>query len=217
VIWGSCGAGSLPLGGAGSLPPGGAAAATLSAAARRAARGEQPARRTRCLALAASNRPRRARPRCRRRPCSNDAFDATTGVDKTKRESVVNLTGSRRGVLLAAKAFLAAGLWLLAAAIGAAHDGRVAAMLAAAIACGYLYQGPPFRWVAGGRQPRLFPPRRPCLGGGRGGRTAARPGRGGPGAARGRGNTTAAPPRPRPLTLAPAPPCLPLPTALLPG
>lgn len=59
----------------------------------------------------------------------------------------MNLTGSRGRVLLAAKAFLAAGLWLLAGAVGAAHDARVPAALGAAIACGYLYQGPPFRCV----------------------------------------------------------------------
>lgn len=78
---------------------------------------------------------------------SNDAFDAATGVDAAKAESVVNLTGSRGGVLAAAKLFLAAGAWLLATAIGAgaAGDARVPAMLAAAVACGYVYQGPPFR------------------------------------------------------------------------
>lgn len=79
--------------------------------------------------------------------CSNDAFDASTGVDVHKAESVVNLTGNRTGVLLLSKLFLAAGLGLLSSSIAAATqtDGRVTAMLAAAIACGYVYQGPPFR------------------------------------------------------------------------
>ena len=45
--------------------------------------------------------------------CSNDAFDAATGVDDNKPESVVNLTGDRRGVLALANAFLAAGGLLL--------------------------------------------------------------------------------------------------------
>jgi hypothetical protein len=33
--------------------------------------------------------------------CSNDAFDASTGVDETKPESVVNLTGQLQGMQLA--------------------------------------------------------------------------------------------------------------------
>ncbi|WIA34374.1 hypothetical protein OEZ86_012710 [Tetradesmus obliquus] len=77
---------------------------------------------------------------------SNDAFDAATGVDEHKHESVVNLTGNRNGVLLTAKLFLAAGLGLLAGNINTAHDPRVLYMLGAAIVCGYVYQGPPFRF-----------------------------------------------------------------------
>jgi 1,4-dihydroxy-2-naphthoate octaprenyltransferase len=80
-----------------------------------------------------------------RMPCSNDAFDAATGVDTHKPESVVNLTGSRTGVLLLSTLFLTAGCGLLGASIHAVHDSRVAAMLSAAICCGYVYQGPPFR------------------------------------------------------------------------
>ncbi len=41
--------------------------------------------------------------------CSNDAFDAETGVDKSKAESVVNLTGNRKAVLAVANGFLLAG------------------------------------------------------------------------------------------------------------
>ena len=44
---------------------------------------------------------------------SNDVFDSTTGVDKTKPESVVNLTGSRKRVLLVAVALLLSGGGLL--------------------------------------------------------------------------------------------------------
>ncbi len=44
---------------------------------------------------------------------SNDAFDATTGVDGGKPESVVNLTGNRSGVLALANVFLAVGGLLL--------------------------------------------------------------------------------------------------------
>ncbi len=45
--------------------------------------------------------------------CSNDAFDATMGIDKDKAESVVNLTQNRVGVLWTANAFLVAGAALL--------------------------------------------------------------------------------------------------------
>lgn len=78
---------------------------------------------------------------------SNDAFDAATGVDKTKRESVVNLTGGKKGlVLLVANIFLLGGLSLLGCLIpSSGGDMRPAAMLFLAIACGYVYQGPPFR------------------------------------------------------------------------
>ncbi|KAG1664632.1 hypothetical protein FOA52_011769 [Chlamydomonas sp. UWO 241] len=76
---------------------------------------------------------------------SNDAFDAATGVDKSKRESVVNLTGNRTGVLVAANALLLGGVSLLYALLAGGGDARPAAMLAGAIACGYVYQGPPFR------------------------------------------------------------------------
>ncbi len=51
---------------------------------------------------------------------SNDAFDATTGVDGDKPESVVNLTGNRAGVLALANAFLAAGGLLLWRSVSAA-------------------------------------------------------------------------------------------------
>ncbi|XP_002961856.2 2-carboxy-1,4-naphthoquinone phytyltransferase, chloroplastic [Selaginella moellendorffii] len=76
---------------------------------------------------------------------SNDAFDADTGVDKNKKESVVNITGSQRGVLLASVACLAFGCAGLLRAALVASDIRVASLLAAAISCGYIYQCPPFR------------------------------------------------------------------------
>jgi 2-carboxy-1,4-naphthoquinone phytyltransferase len=85
---------------------------------------------------------------------SNDAFDAATGVDAAgmgKPESVVALTGGRAwpvlllslGLLAAGGAGLAQGVGRAAAAPGAAA--AASAMLAAAVACGYVYQGPPFR------------------------------------------------------------------------
>ena len=54
--------------------------------------------------------------------------------------------GNRSGVLIVAKLFLAAGVALLAGNINHAHDSRVLVMLGLAIACGYIYQGPPFRY-----------------------------------------------------------------------
>lgn len=101
---------------------------------------------------------------------SNDAFDAETGVDVDKAESVVALTGNRRAVLAAANVSLLGGVVLLGRAVAdsvcaqclapascptllASHstsmcaqgDLRVGLVLAAAIFMGYLYQGPPFR------------------------------------------------------------------------
>jgi len=85
---------------------------------------------------------------------SNDGFDAATGVDAAgmgKPESVVALTGGRAlPVLLLSLGFLAAGAAGLAGEVAraAAAPGAAtaaAAMLTAAVACGYVYQGPPFR------------------------------------------------------------------------
>lgn len=80
--------------------------------------------------------------------CSNDAFDAETGVDRSKPESFVNVTGNRPAVFAAAVAFFMAGVALLGRFIGGAQDPRIGTMLGLAIACGYVYQGPPFRCVA---------------------------------------------------------------------
>lgn len=76
---------------------------------------------------------------------SNDVYDYDTGADKTKKESVVNMVGSRTGTLLAACMLLVLGfLGLTWVSVGA---GNVHSMLllACAIACGYVYQCPPFR------------------------------------------------------------------------
>ncbi|MCO5548985.1 hypothetical protein L7F22_002450 [Adiantum nelumboides] len=76
---------------------------------------------------------------------SNDAYDAETGVDKGKRESVVNMTGSREAVLVSAYACLALGMSGLLWVCWQAQNMQVFALEAAAIACGYIYQCPPFR------------------------------------------------------------------------
>ncbi|CAM6127962.1 unnamed protein product [Calypogeia fissa] len=76
---------------------------------------------------------------------SNDAYDWETGVDLNKRESVVNITGSQKGVLRAALGCLLLGFSGLVFGASRANDMRVAVLLAAAIGCGYIYQCPPFR------------------------------------------------------------------------
>ncbi|KAK9827327.1 hypothetical protein WJX81_005647 [Elliptochloris bilobata] len=76
---------------------------------------------------------------------SNDAFDAETGADVSKAESVVALTGNRKAVLAAANVSLLGGVALLGRAVADSGDLRVGLVLAAAIFMGYLYQGPPFR------------------------------------------------------------------------
>eukprot|EP00892_Ulva_mutabilis_P006111 jgi/Ulvmu1/3872/UM018_0091.1 len=79
---------------------------------------------------------------------SNDAFDAVTGVDSKQRkpESIINLTGAPWLVVLAiAFALLAWGGSKLYATLSAADSPASIALLAGAIICGYVYQGPPFR------------------------------------------------------------------------
>ena len=89
---------------------------------------------------------------------SNDAFDATTGVDAAKRESVVALLGGRAGTVhVASLLALVTGALLLRSALATAADGLPARLLAAAVACGYVYQGPPFRLsYAGLGEPLAF-------------------------------------------------------------
>ncbi|XP_030516239.1 2-carboxy-1,4-naphthoquinone phytyltransferase, chloroplastic-like [Rhodamnia argentea] len=76
---------------------------------------------------------------------SNDVYDFDTGADKNKRESVVNLIGSRTGTLAAAYLFLALGLMGLTWVSLEAGHLRAMLLLACAIVCGYIYQCPPFR------------------------------------------------------------------------
>lgn len=66
-------------------------------------------------------------------------------MDATKPESVVNLTGNWSLVFWLSIAFLVVGVSLLGTLISSTGDFRVAALLAFSIACGYVYQGPPFR------------------------------------------------------------------------
>lgn len=91
---------------------------------------------------------------------SNDAWDAETGVDAAKAESAVRLLGSpARAQGLAAACLLlgAGGLAALCARLAGAGGGAAGCALAAALACGALYQAPPFRWSYRGRgEPLCF-------------------------------------------------------------
>ncbi|KAM0949011.1 putative 1,4-dihydroxy-2-naphthoate polyprenyltransferase [Dioscorea sansibarensis] len=76
---------------------------------------------------------------------SNDVYDFDTGADLDKKESVVNIIGSRELVYLAAIVSLALGFMGLFCAYIAAGDIRFILLVMFAIFCGYVYQCPPFR------------------------------------------------------------------------
>ncbi|KAG8368643.1 hypothetical protein BUALT_Bualt15G0066900 [Buddleja alternifolia] len=76
---------------------------------------------------------------------SNDVYDFDTGADKNKKESVVNLVGSRTGTRVFAWSLLALGFMGLALVSVEAGSLRPLFLLACAIICGYIYQCPPFR------------------------------------------------------------------------
>lgn len=77
---------------------------------------------------------------------SNDAFDADTGVDKNKASSLVNITGNKNLVLIAANILLILGISGIALIGYRQQDLAVITLSTIAIALGYAYQGPPFRW-----------------------------------------------------------------------
>ena len=77
---------------------------------------------------------------------SNDAYDAETGVDVEKHESAVTRTGNRGAILGLACLSLAAGAALFGSLMAYLGDARIPALLCAAVAVGYMYQGPPFRF-----------------------------------------------------------------------
>uniref|UniRef100_A0A1D1Y9L9 1,4-dihydroxy-2-naphthoate polyprenyltransferase, chloroplastic n=1 Tax=Anthurium amnicola TaxID=1678845 RepID=A0A1D1Y9L9_9ARAE len=76
---------------------------------------------------------------------SNDVYDFDTGADRNKKESVVNIVGSREVTHFAANISLALGSMGLIWACAESGDIRSILLLALAILCGYLYQCPPFR------------------------------------------------------------------------
>ncbi|KAF0911208.1 hypothetical protein E2562_007978 [Oryza meyeriana var. granulata] len=76
---------------------------------------------------------------------SNDVYDSDTGADKNKKESVVNIIGSRTVTQNAANISLLLGFVGLFWAFAEAGDARFILMVICAILCGYVYQCPPFR------------------------------------------------------------------------
>ncbi|KAK4491202.1 hypothetical protein RD792_001934 [Penstemon davidsonii] len=76
---------------------------------------------------------------------SNDVYDFDTGADVNKKESVVNLVGSRTAVHVLAWVLLALGFIGLVWVAHEARSPRSILLLACAIFSGYIYQCPPFR------------------------------------------------------------------------
>ncbi|GAB4833996.1 hypothetical protein Ancab_032248 [Ancistrocladus abbreviatus] len=76
---------------------------------------------------------------------SNDVYDFDTGADMNKKESVVNMVGSRTGTFVAAYLFLALGILGLTLVAMEAGNWRSLLLLGSAIMCGYIYQCPPLR------------------------------------------------------------------------
>lgn len=77
---------------------------------------------------------------------SNDVFDADTGVDVNKANSLVNLTGNKPLIFWLGNALLALGLLGIGAIAYWQQDGTVIGLILLCCALGYLYQGPPFRF-----------------------------------------------------------------------
>ncbi|WP_421655002.1 2-carboxy-1,4-naphthoquinone phytyltransferase [Leptothermofonsia sp. ETS-13] len=76
---------------------------------------------------------------------SNDVFDAETGVDVNKANSVVNLTGNKSLIFWLSNLCLALGLLGIGAIAFWQQDLTVIWLILTCCAIGYIYQGPPFR------------------------------------------------------------------------
>lgn len=72
-------------------------------------------------------------------------YDFDTGADKNKKESVVNILGSRTATLVAANLLLGLGLLGLIWVALEAGNIRAVLLMLCAVMCGYMYQCPPFR------------------------------------------------------------------------
>jgi 2-carboxy-1,4-naphthoquinone phytyltransferase len=76
---------------------------------------------------------------------SNDVFDADTGVDVNKRNSLVNMTGKKSLIFAIANTFLGLGLAGIGLISWLQQDLTVLGLVLGCCAIGYMYQGPPFR------------------------------------------------------------------------
>lgn len=76
---------------------------------------------------------------------SNDVFDAETGVDVNKANSLVNLTGNKTFIFWLGNLCLALGLVGIGAIAFWQQDLTVIWLILCCCAIGYVYQGPPFR------------------------------------------------------------------------
>ncbi|XP_073131660.1 2-carboxy-1,4-naphthoquinone phytyltransferase, chloroplastic-like [Henckelia pumila] len=88
---------------------------------------------------------------------SNDVYDFDTGADKNKKESVVNIFGSRNAINYAAWTILAIGFSGFTGLAVAAKSVRAFILVAASVFCFYIYQCPPYRVAYDGLgEPTLF-------------------------------------------------------------
>ncbi len=76
---------------------------------------------------------------------SNDVFDAETGIDKNKAESLVNLTGNKTLLFWLSNLFLGCGILGILAITYLQQDWTVLKLILLCCILGYTYQGPPFR------------------------------------------------------------------------
>jgi 1,4-dihydroxy-2-naphthoate octaprenyltransferase len=76
---------------------------------------------------------------------SNDVFDAETGVDTHKHNSLVNMTGQKSLIFKIANGCLVVGLLGITAIAFLQQDPTVIWLILGCCAIGYVYQGPPFR------------------------------------------------------------------------
>jgi 2-carboxy-1,4-naphthoquinone phytyltransferase len=76
---------------------------------------------------------------------SNDVFDADTGVDVNKANSLVNMTGNKPLIFWLGNLCLALGLVGIGAIAYGQGDPTVIGLILVCCALGYIYQGPPFR------------------------------------------------------------------------
>ncbi|KAK6136480.1 hypothetical protein DH2020_029776 [Rehmannia glutinosa] len=73
---------------------------------------------------------------------SNDVYDFDTGADKNKKESVVNMFGSRNAIHILSWLLLAIGFAGLSWVGAEAKNPRAILLMAAVVFCGYIYQLP---------------------------------------------------------------------------